>query len=918
MAFVPKFRNWLRTLGAPEDPVATDTSSEWSAMSLLKAIYGQLAGGGLQTALVASLAGTSATSTAIATGSKSLTASTGKSWQVGQWLNIASAADATNFMNGPVTAYTSATGALTVNVDNVGGSGTFADWVISLSGTQGTTGAAGLQGDTGPAGADGTIAGPVSSTDSAIALWDGIGGTTLKDSAVTLSTDGTFASNSDAKVATEKAVKTYADALIAANDAMVFKGATDCSANPNYPAANRGDTYKVSVAGKIGGASGVTVEAGDMFICITDSTASGDQATVGTNWVVIQTNIVGAYVSGGTDVAIADGGTGASDAATAFANLKQAATESATGVVELATTAEAQTGTDTSRAVTPAGLRASSREVAQADIDIYVRADGSDSNTGRADSAGGAYLTIQKAVDVIHDTIDLNGKQATVHIGDGTYDGFQVKGPFVGEGYGSTYLENKFVTVVGNTTTPSNVVISATSKDAVYVAGGAHLSITGVKIQTATAGFGLHAAHSGIIQVPPGGLVTGSCPSGYAQVYAETFGWIYIASDETITADADWHYLAEDHGIVWPYGSSKTWTASGGTRNFAQAFAATKHGGYIRATGYTSSGTFTGKRYDAQTNSTIYEAGGSATYFPGDTAGTTSTGGKYYGVTSDPLSTANTWTANNTFTAALTYRTSDDSASPGPDFALDRNSASPAASDNIGQLSFVGRDSGGNSTSYGLVRAFINDPTNGSEDGAYRFIATVAGSGVTQMEVGDGITVGSPTGGFKGNGTLNAVGVYDDNTLLTCYVFDAALDGAVNLEKWDTKVPDRLHPARYTAKMKRVMVDGKERLVPASDEPVVPERVEVRRHEDARKFLARIGTDHDPLDVRKYTAHWREKRHLTSYPNEEKFDPVKSMPVGSWMQRAIETDELQAIHIGQLLDMIDDLAAEVAAIKPKP
>lgn len=35
----PKFRNWLRTLGAPEDPVATDTSSEWSAMSLLKAIY---------------------------------------------------------------------------------------------------------------------------------------------------------------------------------------------------------------------------------------------------------------------------------------------------------------------------------------------------------------------------------------------------------------------------------------------------------------------------------------------------------------------------------------------------------------------------------------------------------------------------------------------------------------------------------------------------------------------------------------------------------------------------------------------------------------------------------------------------------------------------------------------------------------
>jgi hypothetical protein len=43
---------------------------------------------------------------------------------------------------------------------------------------------------------------------------------------------------------------------------------------------------------------------------------------------------------------------------TAFANIKQAATTSATGVVELATTTEAATGTDTTRAVTPAGLTA--------------------------------------------------------------------------------------------------------------------------------------------------------------------------------------------------------------------------------------------------------------------------------------------------------------------------------------------------------------------------------------------------------------------------------------------------------------------------------------------------------------------------------------------------------------------------------
>jgi hypothetical protein len=46
------------------------------------------------------------------------------------------------------------------------------------------------------------------------------------------------------------------------------------------------------------------------------------------------------------------------NAATAFGNIKQAATESATGVVELATSAEVKTGTDTARAITPAGAAA--------------------------------------------------------------------------------------------------------------------------------------------------------------------------------------------------------------------------------------------------------------------------------------------------------------------------------------------------------------------------------------------------------------------------------------------------------------------------------------------------------------------------------------------------------------------------------
>jgi hypothetical protein len=127
-------------------------------------------------------------------------------------------------------------------------------------------------------------------------------------------TDGALAANSDAVIPTQKAVKTYVDQIVAAQDSMVFKGVTDCSGNPNYPAADRGHTYRVSVAGKIGGASGTNVEVGDCFICLTDGTSAGTQAAVGASWGIIQTNIDGAVVgpSSATDsrIALFDGSTG--------------------------------------------------------------------------------------------------------------------------------------------------------------------------------------------------------------------------------------------------------------------------------------------------------------------------------------------------------------------------------------------------------------------------------------------------------------------------------------------------------------------------------------------------------------------------------------------------------------------------------
>lgn len=228
-----------------------------------------------------------------------------------------------------------------------------------------------------------------------------------------LDTDVNLTANSDVKVASQKAVKAYADALIGANNAMVYRGVIDASTNPNYPAANAGDTYRISVAGKIGGASGPNVEVGDLIVALTDGTAAGTQAAVGANWNITQANIDGAVVgptsstsgnlvsfSGTTGKVVADSGFTPSNGAigagsatvlptsaqvvayaqpldadltsiaaltttaygrafltlanqAALVALLPAPTETSVGVIEIATQAEVTTGTDDVRAVTP-------------------------------------------------------------------------------------------------------------------------------------------------------------------------------------------------------------------------------------------------------------------------------------------------------------------------------------------------------------------------------------------------------------------------------------------------------------------------------------------------------------------------------------------------------------------------------------
>jgi hypothetical protein len=78
---------------------------------------------------------TSATMALIATGSQVFTVNTPKTstaYTVGSRVRLASAAAPTNFMAGIITVFSGTT--MTVLVDTLGGSGTYNDWNISISG----------------------------------------------------------------------------------------------------------------------------------------------------------------------------------------------------------------------------------------------------------------------------------------------------------------------------------------------------------------------------------------------------------------------------------------------------------------------------------------------------------------------------------------------------------------------------------------------------------------------------------------------------------------------------------------------------------------------------------------------------------------------------------------------------------------
>lgn len=86
--------------------------------------------------------------------------------------------------------------------------------------------------------------------------------------------------------------------------------------------------------------------------------------------------------------------------------------------------------------------------------------------------------------------------------------------------------------------------------------------------------------------------------------------------------------------------------------------------------------------------------------------------------------------------ANVTLTSTDAGATAAPLLDLYRDSASPAASDTLGEIEFNGEDSAGNKQTYGVIHGSILSPTSTAEQGQLHFETATAGALTEKMIIG--------------------------------------------------------------------------------------------------------------------------------------------------------------------------------------
>ena len=264
--------------------------------------------------------------------------------------------------------------------------------------------------------------------------------------------------------------------------------------------------------------------------------------------------------------------------------------------------------------LTSAGVR----ELLTADRTYYVRTDGDDGNDGLTDSAGGAFLTIQKAINE-YQALDCNGYNVYIYVRAGTYTGSALITSRIGAG--DLYL-------IGDTTTPSNVHLNYSGADGavIYIVGhpsGSTVFIGGFKISSTTSAIYVFSGSRATIN---GAMEFGACTAYH--LFVSLGSYVVNSANWTISGGCV-RSLYVNRGAFYHCPSAFTFTFTG-SPNISGSFVYVVQLAQCLWFNATFTGTVTGRRYYVDFNAIIWTGtGADPNYFPGNAAGVSAYGGQY-------------------------------------------------------------------------------------------------------------------------------------------------------------------------------------------------------------------------------------------------------------------------------------------------
>ena len=176
---------------------------------------------------------------------------------------------------------------------------------------------------------------------------------------------------------------------------------------------------------------------------------------------------------------------------------------------------------------------------------------------------------------------------------------------------------------------------------------------------------------------------------------------------------------------------------------------------------------------------------------------------------------------------------------------------------------------------------------------------------------GGSVVVGNPTGGDKGDGTINAQnGVYDNGSILTDYVSDAYRGrlNAQRLTELDESVPNVTRPGRRVAFGPAIDHDNDPTTPDRRRTRWVPGGELVRDHDPAREFVLRGNWVFNPIALGSW---FLNQGHLPQLLSEEEWNAGERLSTGQSVQRLTELIEIlvlqnrdQQLRINQLCEKV--------------